>query len=504
VDCDSPYADRVVVLNAIISPKVKALLIPVTSLHFPNLSFSCMIDCGSSHCFIDSHYAKVNHFLIVSVPWMRLHLIDRSSLSYITHATDISVRFPCGTTHQVRFLITKLDTEFPAVLRLDWLTLHNPLINWADSSVTFWDHSDTLPVTATQSVLANQEELPSNDDTSSNISEDLPDPNPVNIPESTTEFISNPTVDLIPVPNTVLASNPIPNNSGSSPVPLISLVSAEAFMRLMQSEGAQCFSILAHEPLKHNPPNKPKLNPDLKDVPEVYHEFADVFSRQKANTLSPHRDCDLKINIDDRAKISVGPIYPLSEFELKTLWEFIDENLKTGFIRPSNSPFGTPVLFIKKKDGSLWLCVDFQWLNAITWKDKYPLLLTSELLDTPNRAKVFTKIDLKHAYHLIWIATRDEWKTAFHTRYRSFEWLVMPFGLTNVPGGFQRFLNGIFSVLLDVYVIIYLDDILIFSGNKDDHFQHVSKVLKQLPKHGLYANGKKCDFHSESIDYSGF
>jgi hypothetical protein len=195
VDCDSPCADRVVVLNAIISPKVKALLIPVTSLHFSNLSFSCMIDYGSSHCFIDSHYAKFNHFLIVSVPQMRLCLIDGFSLSYIMHATDISVWFPCGTTHQVRFLITKLDTKFPAVLGLDWLILHNLLINWADSSVAFRDHPDTLPVTTTQSVLANQEELPSDDDTSSDLSKDLPDPNPVNIPEPTTEFILNPTVD---------------------------------------------------------------------------------------------------------------------------------------------------------------------------------------------------------------------------------------------------------------------------------------------------------------------
>jgi hypothetical protein len=112
---------------------------------------------------------------------------------------------------------------------------------------------------------------------------------------------------------------------------------------------------------------------------------------------------------------------------LKTLREFIDENLKTRFIHPLNSLFGAPVLFIKKKDGSLQLCVDFQQLNAITGKDKYPLPLTSKLLDTPSRAKVFTKIDLKHAYHLIQIATRDEWKTAFHTHYGSFEWLVMPF-----------------------------------------------------------------------------
>jgi hypothetical protein len=434
---------------------------------------------------------------------MRLHLIDRSSPSYITCTTDISVWFPCGTTHQVRFLIIKLNTEFPAVLRLDWLTLHNLLINWADSSVTFQDHPDILPVTTTQSVLANQEELPSNDDASSKLLEDLSDPNPVDIPEPTTEFISNPTVDSIPVLGTTLVSGSIPNNSSTSSALLISLVSAEAFMRSMQLEGAQCFLILAHEPLKPDSSDKPKFNPDLKDVPEVYHEFADVFSRQKADTLPPHQDCDLKINIDEGVKIPAGPIYPLSKFELKTLREFIDENLKTGFIRPSNSPFGAPVLFIKKKDGSLQLCVDFRQLNAITRKDKYPLPLTSELLDIPSRAKVFTKIDPKHAYHFIQIAVGDEWKTAFRTRYGSFEWLVMPFGLTNVPGGFQRFLNGIFSDLLDVYVIIYLDNILIFTGNKDNHFRHVSKVLKRLRKHRLYANGKKCDFHSKSVDYLG-
>jgi hypothetical protein len=175
-----------------------------------------------------------------------------------------------------------------------------------------------LPVITTQSVLANQEELPSNDDTSSKFLEDLSDPKPVDILESTTEFISNPTVDSIPVPGTTLVSDSILNNSATSSAPLISLVSAKAFMRSMQLEGAQCFSILAHEPLKPDSPNKPKFNPDLKNVPEVYHEFADVFSRQKADTLPLHQDCDLKINIDEGAKIPAGPIYLLSEFELKT------------------------------------------------------------------------------------------------------------------------------------------------------------------------------------------
>ena len=163
-----------------------------------------------------------------------------------------------------------------------------------------------------------------------------------------------------------------------------------------------------------------------------------------------------------------------------------------GFIWPSNSLFGAPVLFIKKKDGSLQLCVDFQWLNAIMRKDKYPLPLVSDLLAAPAKAKFFTKIDLRHAYHLVQISLGDKWKMAFCTCYGSFEWLVMPFRLTNAPSGFQRFLNTIFADLLDVFIIIYLDDILIFSLNKEDHIKHVSKVFCRLRKHNLFANVRKC------------
>ena len=130
-------------------------------------------------------------------------------------------------------------------------------------------------------------------------------------------------------------------------------------------------------------------------------------------------------------------MYSLSQNELVALREFIDEHLATGFIRPLRSPYGTPVLFAKKKDGSLRLCVDFHGLNRITKKDCYPLPLISNLLDTSGRARIYTKINLQHAYHLIRIAEGDEWKTAFRTRYGSFEWLVMPFRLTNALATFR-------------------------------------------------------------------
>ena len=149
--------------------------------------------------------------------------------------------------------------------------------------------------------------------------------------------------------------------------------------------------------------------------------------------------------------------------ELEALRVFIDENLSNSFIRPSNSPHGAPILFVKKKSGELQLCVNYRGLNRISKKDRYPLPLLSDLLNTPKKARMYTKINLCHAYHLVHIADREEWKTTFHTHYGSFEWLVIPFGLMNTPETFQRVMNNIFHDLLDVCIVIYLDNILIYS-----------------------------------------
>src|ERR1700726_1610338 len=140
---------------------------------------------------------------------------------------------------------------------------------------------------------------------------------------------------------------------------------------------------------------------------------------------------------------------------------------------PSRSPHGAPVLFVWKKNGNLRLCVDFCGLNKVTKKDCYLLPLTKDLLDVPGKAKIYMKLDLQHAYHLVCIAKGDEWKTTFRTRYGSFEWCVMPFGLTNAPATFQHFMNDIFSNLLDTFMVVYLDDILIYSENPKQHVEHV-------------------------------
>ena len=143
----------------------------------------------------------------------------------------------------------------------------------------------------------------------------------------------------------------------------------------------------------------------------------------------------------------------------------------------------------------LWLCVNFHALNKVTKKDRYPLPLISDLLDAPRKARIYSKIHLCHAYHLVRIAKGDEWKTVFKTCYGSYEWLVMPFGLTTSVAAFQRFINDILGDLLDKCIMVYLDDILIYSDNLKEHKEHIRKLLRCLRKHGLYAKANKCEWH---------
>jgi len=205
--------------------------------------------------------------------------------------------------------------------------------------------------------------------------------------------------------------------------------------------------------------------------------------------------------LEEDAQPPVSSIYSLSASEQEALKEFIEENLNMGFIQPTLSPHGALVLFIKKKDGSLHLCVDFCSLNHISKKDYYPLPLISDLLNSPRKARVYSKIDLHYTYHLVHIANGDKWKTAFRICYKLFKWSVMPFGLTNTSMAFQRFINNIFSDLLDVCVVIYQDDILIYSNNMSKHHWHVKEVLKHIYKAGLYAKAEKCKFYSKSVEY---
>ena len=243
---------------------------------------------------------------------------------------------------------------------------------------------------------------------------------------------------------------------------------------------------------------------DLPPLPGQYANYADVFNVASADQLPPHRAHNHEIHLEEGKTIPYGALYSLSHREQEELRNYLQKMQANGFIRPSSSQVAAPLLFVPKKDGSLQPCVDYRALNAITVKDRYPIPLISEHLDRLSTARIFTKLDLKGAYNLLRIAAGHEWKTAFRTRYGSFEYLVMPFGLCNAPSTFQRLMNHVLADLLDVSVIVYLNDILVFSEEPNNHPRHVCKVLERLRKNQLYCAPDKCDFHTTSVEFLGY
>ncbi|SPC64434.1 related to pol protein [Ustilago sp. UG-2017b] len=240
------------------------------------------------------------------------------------------------------------------------------------------------------------------------------------------------------------------------------------------------------------------------DIPKPYQHLRDVFDEVEADNLPHHTEHDLHLELVEGSKPPQGPLYLKGPKEMSELRRYLEENLEKGFIRPSKSPARSPVLFVPKKDGGLRLCVDYRGLNEITVKNRAPLPLIEEQLFLLREARIYTKLDLRAAYNLIRIAKGDEWKTAFGTQLGLYEYLVMPFGLANAPAHFQSFINDIFRDIIGVYVVVYLDDFLIFSNTEESHVKHVTEVLTRLRSNRLFAKLSKCEFHTKTVEFLGY
>ncbi|SPC68179.1 related to Gag-pol polyprotein [Ustilago sp. UG-2017b] len=240
------------------------------------------------------------------------------------------------------------------------------------------------------------------------------------------------------------------------------------------------------------------------DIPKPYQHLRDVFDEVEADKLPHHTEHDLHLELVEGSKPPQGPLYLKGPKEMSELRRYLEENLEKGFIRPSKSPARSPVLFVPKKDGGLRLCVDYHGLNEITVKNRAPLPLIEEQLFLLRKARIYTKLDLRAAYNLIRIAKGDEWKTAFGTQLGLYEYLVMPFGLANAPAHFQSFINDIFQDIIGVYVVVYLDDFLIFSDTEESHVKHVTEVLTRLRSNRLFAKLSKCEFHTKTVEFLGY
>ena len=244
-----------------------------------------------------------------------------------------------------------------------------------------------------------------------------------------------------------------------------------------------------------------KNSSELNTIP-IVKEFSDVFPEELPG-LPPKRDVEFCIDLEPGTHpISKTP-YRMAPVELQELKTQLQELLDAGFIRPSSSPWGAPVLFVRKKDGSLRLCIDYRELNHVTIKNRYPIPRIDDLFDQLQGAIYFSKVDLRSGYHQLRVKAEDVAKTAFRTRYGHYEFLVMPFGLTNAPAAFMDMMNRVFKEYLDQFVVVFIDDILIYSKSREDHEVHLRLILQRLRENKLYAKLKKCDFWMEKVAFLG-
>ncbi|GJR93907.1 putative reverse transcriptase domain-containing protein [Tanacetum coccineum] len=270
---------------------------------------------------------------------------------------------------------------------------------------------------------------------------------------------------------------------------LISCIKIERYI----SRGCQVFIVQLME--------KKSDEKRLEDIPEV-REFLEFFP-EDLHSLPPVRQVEFQIDlIPGAAPVARAP-YRLAPSEMQELSYQLQELADRGFIRPSTSPWGAPVLFVKKKDGSFRMCIDYQELNKLTVKNRYPLPRIDDLFDQLQGLSVYSKIDLRSCYHKLRVRDEDIPKTAFRRRYGHYEFQVMPFGLTNAPAIFMDLVNRVCKPYLDKFVIVFIDDILIYSYNKEEHANHLRIILELLRKEKLYAKFSKCDFWIRIVQFLG-
>ncbi|GJR57334.1 putative reverse transcriptase domain-containing protein [Tanacetum coccineum] len=290
----------------------------------------------------------------------------------------------------------------------------------------------------------------------------------------------------IPIKNRTLV---VKGDRNSSRLKVISCIKARKYIE------RGCHLFLAHVT------EKEKSEKRLEDVP-VIRDFPEVFPDDLPG-LPPSRQVEFKIDLVPGAAPVARAPYRLAPSEMKELSEQLKELLEKGFIRPSSSPWGAPVLFVKKKDGSFRMCIDYRELNKLTVKNRYPLPRIDDLFDQLQGSSVYSKIDLRSGYHQLRVREEDIPITAFRTRYGHYEFQVMPFGLTNAPAVFMDLMNRVCKPYLDKFVIVFIDDILIYSKTKGEHSEHLKIILDLLKKEKLYAKFLKCVFWLESVQFLG-
>jgi hypothetical protein len=463
------------------------------------------IDSGcSAFALISKKFVSLNKLSIIDAySKFYVSLADGSHADNITKQT-LPLQLSIGShVETICFLVA--DIHCPIILGLPWLRMHNPQVNWRKLMLTF-----------------NEENLPPY---SPFVAAGALDENPSGKPRASEQNDFGADQGVSVCFSQIYDTIPTEQPTAKSPTD-IELLNAPEFFKFASDQGLYVFAAQMDVQPSHDGSTplvsissvlttkdyqKSDIRTDERGVPFQYQKFSDVFApkTEPPRPLPPHRQYDLGIEIvkDENGKEvplpSAGKVYPISPAEEKVLQEYLTNALARGWITNSTSPVAAPCFFVKKPNGGFRLCIDYRAINSVTIKNKYPLPLLADMFPKLGRAKIFTHLDLPDAYHLVRIRPGDEWKTAFRCKFGHFQYNVISFGLSNAPSAFQYFMNDILSDMLGDSVVVYLDDILIYSESEEEHAKHVAAVLQRLRKHTLQVNPAKCSFHTTSTDFLG-
>ncbi len=313
------------------------------------------------------------------------------------------------------------------------------------------------------------------------------------------------TVVISLLDNSVKKNMPIPPQTSTlgTKVVNIAMIGVDAYRAACRLKGAQVFAVFIRD-LEYQAEKKAKPETNLRIIVLAeYHDILDVFSKKNSDTLPPYQKYDHKIISEEEQKHSHAPLYKMSPQELDAIHRYLDLHLDKGFIQTSLVSYSSPVLFVEKLGGGIRFCIDYWRLNAITKKDRYPILLIEETLAQLENVKYFTKIDIRQAFYRIRMSENSEELTIFFTRFGAFKYLVMPFELCNGPASWQHFINDILFDFLYCFIQASLDDIFIYSKTLKDHRLYIWQVLKRLREVGLQADIDKCEFYVQKTKFLG-
>ncbi|MBS1986331.1 hypothetical protein JST99_00150, partial [Candidatus Dependentiae bacterium] len=470
----APNVSKLLKLNCIVNDWINATV---------------LVDSGAACCFVSRAFVRANSLELLQGADYNITLADNST-TRTNEIVSLTLHF-CN----IKFTMTAIVIDALAcgdiILGINFLKCFNPTIDWKKSTIDI-DINNYTPaphdnMSTSDIVLASFHVIPS----SSNSSPRTPDTT-VQSEEHRIKLVSRRTMKSLLKDNTTVPLCSIyllPTSTDSTSTSNVPLQSVQIMSGLNSKYDDTAANTAKHSYNEHEQ--------------RIHVEFKDIFETMPPG-LPPKREHDHAIELIPGSQPPAKSAYRLSLTELDELRKQLDKLLANGLIRASKSAFGAPMLFVKKKDGSMRMCIDYRDLNSITIKNRYPLPRVDELLDRLSGAKYFSKLDLQSGYYQIRMKEEDIHKTAFRTRYGSFEFLVLPFGLTNAPSTFMQMMQDIMKPYLDRFVISFLDDILIYSNTLEQHQQHVREVLQTLREHKLYVKQSKCELFKNQVEFLGF